>query len=288
MNRITFPLMLAVSLAPVLCWGAEPQTKASDNDAAQLKALQEERIKLLDQAVKMLFEQYIREQVDINVLTSAENELCNALLDSTDEPEKRIALLTKHLEMATKVLEMANAKFNNGRTGQLDSLRAKAVCLDIKIKLLRERSRRLMGTGGGPGLTQRQPPEPVASTPPPVVPATQVPVAASVESILAHPENYIGRKVKVIGWANWIYELATAENNKKVFLSDTAKQDYGKLLRTAIIVKTKNAFPSSLIRNKQVEIVGVCDMDVLPEDFLRSSRVFIKDADVSSHEATTK
>ena len=127
-----------------------------------------------------------------------------------------------------------------------------------------------------------QSPEPVASKPPLVVPGTQAPVAASVKSIMTSPENYIGKRVKVIGWASWIYEWATAENNKNVFLSDTAEQDYGKRLRTAIVVKTKDAFPSSLIYHKQVKIVGVCDMDVLPGELPGTPHhPFIKDAEVS-------
>ncbi|MGD0896985.1 MAG: hypothetical protein ABR915_04055 [Thermoguttaceae bacterium] len=132
------------------------------------------------------------------------------------------------------------------------------------------------------GCTKHQSPEPVASKTPPVVPATHSPVAVSVKSILARPEEYVGKRVKVVGWASWVYQLATEENNKVVFLSDTADEDYVKLRRTAVVVRMKVAFPPSLIYRKQVEIVGVCDMDKLPGELPRDvPHPFIKDAEAS-------
>jgi hypothetical protein len=126
------------------------------------------------------------------------------------------------------------------------------------------------------GCTTHQSPEA-----PPVVPGTQSPVAASVKSIMARPKEYVGKRVKVVGWASWVYQLATEENEKVVFLSDTTNEDYVKLLHTAVVVKTKDAFPVTLIYSKQVEIVGVCDMDKLPGELPREEpHPFIKDAEV--------
>ena len=166
MNRITFPmLMLGLSLAPVLCGAAEPLfpppvpppgitpqpgspvaaadllPKSRDNDAALLKAAQDERIKVLTELVEMMAEQQKSGTVDVvDQLFSTESELCNALLDSTNEPEKRIALLTKQLDKANDFVKILQAKKEAGTVSPQDVLRAKSQYLGFKIKLLRERS----------------------------------------------------------------------------------------------------------------------------------------------------
>jgi hypothetical protein len=156
MNRITFPmLMLGLSLAPIVgcetkpsanqspASAAEPQSKASHNDAAQLKAAQDERIKVLTQIVETVAEQQKTGTVDVvDQLFSAESELCDALLDSTNEPEKRVALLTKQLDKANDFVKVLQARGEAGKVLLQDVLRAKSQYLGVKIKLLRERSKK--------------------------------------------------------------------------------------------------------------------------------------------------
>ena len=125
----------------VTAFAAEPQPKTSDNDATALKALQEERIKVLTQLVEVLTGEYRVSTVGFNQLFSAENELCNALLDSTDEPAKRVALLTKQVEQANDILKTMQARFEAGTVSRADILRAKSLCLGVRIKLLKERGK---------------------------------------------------------------------------------------------------------------------------------------------------
>jgi len=110
--------------------------------AAELKALQDERIKLLTQTVEVLTGQYNVGAADIAQVATAESELCNALLDSTDEPEKRIALLTKQLDRANGFVKVTQIRYQSGTVSNADVYRAKSQCLDVKIKLLRERSKK--------------------------------------------------------------------------------------------------------------------------------------------------
>ncbi|MGA2256137.1 MAG: TolC family protein [Thermoguttaceae bacterium] len=114
---------------------------ATGINAAQLKAIQDERIKLLTQVVEILTSQYKVATVDYPQVASAESDLCNALLDSTDEPEKRVALLTKQLDKANEVVKLMQGRFDAGTVSEVDVDRAKVLCLDIKTKLLRERSK---------------------------------------------------------------------------------------------------------------------------------------------------
>jgi len=60
----------------------------------------------------------------------------------TDDPEKRVAVLTKHLDKASEFVKFVQGQVNAGIAGQADLLRAKSLYLDIKIKLLRERNRK--------------------------------------------------------------------------------------------------------------------------------------------------
>jgi hypothetical protein len=119
---------------------AEPQPKAGD-DAAELKAAQQERIKVLDQAVQILTSQYQVGTAEFGQLRAAETEYYAAQLDSTDDPKERIVLLTKQLDRAGELQKVIEARFNAGTVGQTDFLRAKSFYLESKIKLLRERGR---------------------------------------------------------------------------------------------------------------------------------------------------
>ncbi len=121
--------------------GAEPQGKVKDDDAAQLKALQEERVEVLTQLVKYTTAQYHTGAVTIDAVISAQNELVAAKLDSTDETDKRIALLTQQLEMVTQLLRITESRHEAGRITITDVYRAKSLLLDVKIKLARERSK---------------------------------------------------------------------------------------------------------------------------------------------------
>ena len=121
---------------------AERQSKASNDDAAQLKAALDERIKVLTQLVDVVTSQYQAGVVDSTQLFSAANALCGAQLDATEDPEKRIALLTKQVDKASDILKLVQARHDAGTVTDADVLRAKSLCLGLKIKLLRERKRK--------------------------------------------------------------------------------------------------------------------------------------------------
>ena len=164
MNPIMLVLLtLAMSLAPILSWAAEPTVdqapaaellpKASDNDAALAKAAKDERVKVLTQIVEVMMSQYKVGTIDFLQLSSAQDELCEAQLDSTDEPEKRVALLTKQLERANNVVKLLQAKLDAGpsNVSGVDVLRAKSLYLKVKIRLLCERSRKGPPMPASPG-----------------------------------------------------------------------------------------------------------------------------------------
>jgi len=115
---------------------------AAGDDDAQLKATKDERVKVLTDLLELITGSYHGGTAEAAQICSTHNDLCNALLDSTEEAEKRVALLTKQLEKASEFLKNTQRRFDSGTITQADVLRAKSLCLDIKIKLLRERSRK--------------------------------------------------------------------------------------------------------------------------------------------------
>ena len=119
---------------------AEPQSKPKDDDAAQLKSLQDERVDVLTQLVKVTMAYCEQGTCRIEEGISAQNQLMAAQLDSTDEPEKRVALLTQQVELASTLLKMAEQRHEAGLITIADVYRARSCLLDVKIRLLRERT----------------------------------------------------------------------------------------------------------------------------------------------------
>jgi hypothetical protein len=69
-------------------------------------------------------------------------ELIEAKLEATDKPDERIALLEEQLKIAQDIFKFVEnaAKVGFGHFVQADALRAKAHCLTIEIKLVKEQN----------------------------------------------------------------------------------------------------------------------------------------------------
>jgi outer membrane protein TolC len=132
--------LLSLSGILVLVVAAQQPGSASEHTATQIKALQKERSEALERVVAISTSQYQGGMLPFESVASAQRDLLSALLESTDKPEDRIALLTRQLENAANVLKIAEQRFQNGATTNADVYRAKAHYLGVKVKLLQERS----------------------------------------------------------------------------------------------------------------------------------------------------
>ena len=129
-----------VGLVPIIA--AESQPKAGNDDAAQLKVAQEERIKIFEVLLRSVTSQYKAGIVSYAELYPAQRELCNAKLDATDDPDKRIAVLTQLLEAAGDQLKHEQNDVSRGiGNNEENTFRANAEYLRVKIQLLRERAK---------------------------------------------------------------------------------------------------------------------------------------------------
>ena len=130
-----FTAFLAI-LVPIIAAAPQP------NDAAQLKAAQEERIKIFEVLLKSVTSRYKAGILSYAELYPAQRELCNAKLDATDDPDKRIAVLTQLLEAAGDQLKHQQNNVSRGiGNNEENTFRANAEYLRIKIQLLRERAK---------------------------------------------------------------------------------------------------------------------------------------------------
>jgi outer membrane protein TolC len=116
--------------------------KSPANGAAQIIALQKERVAALQELVKICIAQYQSGVMPLESVSTAQNELIDALLDSTAKPEERVTLLTEQLKIADMVVQAFDKRYKAGfGTMKTEFLRAKSHYLNVKIKLLRERGR---------------------------------------------------------------------------------------------------------------------------------------------------
>jgi hypothetical protein len=141
-----YPIAVTVCCLSLFVGGAvlgatEQQQGATDTEAAQISALQKERIATLQQLVTICVAQYQSGMLPFDSVAAAQEELLAAQLESTDKPEERVALLKEHLNIVESLCNSADKMFKGGRVSRPDVLRAKSRYLDVKIKLLRESSR---------------------------------------------------------------------------------------------------------------------------------------------------
>jgi hypothetical protein len=122
--------------------GVAQQPGTTEDTAAQITALQKERIEALKKVVSICIAQNQAAGVSFETVAAAQEQLIDAQLDATDKTEERVALLTEQLKVAEGVFNYWEGRHKVGfKVVQTDVLRAKAHALDVKIKLLRERAK---------------------------------------------------------------------------------------------------------------------------------------------------
>jgi hypothetical protein len=132
---------LAVCATPAAAAPVEPPKTPAKDDAAELRQLQQQRINVLSRLVELLTRQYKSGTAGFGEVAAAQIQLVDAKLDATEKPKERLALLEEQVKMAKALRDVADMRFRNGACTAADVCRAKALCLEIKIKLLRERGK---------------------------------------------------------------------------------------------------------------------------------------------------
>jgi len=106
---------------------------------ANIRELQKERFDELEKLVKVLRSQYTAGKVDFPRVAHAEIALIDAGLELAETPAQRIEHLRKSATFASGLLKFVEARFQAGaKDSEADLPQARAVLLEIRIRLLRE------------------------------------------------------------------------------------------------------------------------------------------------------
>jgi hypothetical protein len=106
--------------------------------AAEIKESQQKRMALLEKARKIASAQLRIGTIDFLGVKSIEGDWLEARLDVAETPAQRIAVLEDALNSAEELVKAIDI-IMQGRSNEPDLGLAKAMVLEIKIKLLRER-----------------------------------------------------------------------------------------------------------------------------------------------------
>ncbi len=114
---------------------------AEQDEAAQVKALQKERVDTLSKLVELCHADYGLGMIRCEDVINAETELVDAQMEATENPGERIARLTEGVKRETELLKIIQSRREAERVSLANVYRAKSLLLNTKIRLLRERSK---------------------------------------------------------------------------------------------------------------------------------------------------
>lgn len=133
---LTFLLPLAASAV-----AGEPGTPVQ-NDRAEVKALQKERIETLAEIVKIVEREYTDGRESRRGVMTAQLKLLDAKVEAADTLEERVARLEEMLTLAKKALELDESRYRTGAGAVYrDVLETKSSYLGVKIRLAKERAK---------------------------------------------------------------------------------------------------------------------------------------------------
>jgi outer membrane protein TolC len=142
MNRLRstlFVLFVAASIVPLQVTASAQESSDVETATAKLRELQQERVDVLQTAVKLALAQYRQGALDFKTVHAIQHELLDAKLDMAETREERIRVLSSQLKTAEGGLMIAEARFQAAQTISLDVHQAKSAGLRIKIQLLKLR-----------------------------------------------------------------------------------------------------------------------------------------------------
>ena len=131
--------MLAISVG-VLAWPVAGGEAKETNQSQKLEELLKERRDTLRQLVDVVTGQYRNGTTGFESVARATDQLIDADLELTKNPEGRIAILQRRVELMKGLFAMVDMKFKNGLVTQAQVLAAKAALLQSQIHLTREQA----------------------------------------------------------------------------------------------------------------------------------------------------
>jgi outer membrane protein TolC len=107
-------------------------------DVDEIKILQKQKVELLSKQAELCMMQFQMGMNSFSAFANAENELIDAQLEIIENQQERIDCLIAQMKIAEQAKQHSEKRFNAGIGGEEDAIKAKVLCLNIKIKLLKE------------------------------------------------------------------------------------------------------------------------------------------------------
>jgi len=140
MYRIRSAILVSSSLALAMVWHPSANAQETSNVEtanANVRALQQERVDVLQRAVELALEQYRAGTLDYRSVHATQRDLLDAQLDIAETREERIGVLRSQLKVAKGSLAISEMRFESGQTSKLDVYQAKSAAIRIEIQLLK-------------------------------------------------------------------------------------------------------------------------------------------------------
>ncbi len=145
MYRFTIPIVVlglfAICLLPARPALTDQQGEEKADKQSKLAQLEQERIETYEKIVPMVYKQYRSGLASFTDYAKAQEDYLKAKLEATDNQSDRIALLEQQLKVARSDADLIDQVHRaGGPITDIDVLRAKAHCLNIEIRLVKERN----------------------------------------------------------------------------------------------------------------------------------------------------
>ncbi len=126
--------------AVAVCLSTQIMLAEQTGDAAEVSRRCARRIKVLQVAAEVVDEQFEHGTADINDLCNVHRGLTDARLASAKTTEARMAVLTEQLQVAKRMLKIAQSRTEVGATDSLGVSRIECLCLELDIQLAGKRN----------------------------------------------------------------------------------------------------------------------------------------------------
>ena len=134
-NTMKLCAVLAIVVGVLVVAPESYAVEPSGDVPAQIKALQKERVEVLQSLVDVHLHQYMAGVIYFLAVVGAETDLVNAQLDAADKSEERVALLTAALTRERQVLRIVEQRFQAATATQADVDWARSICLYTEVRL---------------------------------------------------------------------------------------------------------------------------------------------------------
>ena len=136
-----FQILIAAAISVgVLAWPVAGGEAKETNQSQKLEELLKERRDTLQQLVEVVTAEYRHGTTGFESVARATDQLIDAELELAKNPEGRIAILQRRVELMKGLFAVVDMRLKNGQVTKAQVLAAQATLLKSRIQLIREQA----------------------------------------------------------------------------------------------------------------------------------------------------